>query len=105
MGDLKGLATIDSMKHYLAIGEVSVRLGVCVTTLRRWDRDGKIQCYRTSGGHRRFALVEIERILSGGLTEELGKEDGIETLTASKTAIYARVSSHDQKKKGDLDRQ
>lgn len=93
------------MKYYLTIGEASVRLGVCVTTLRRWDRNGKIQCYRTPGGHRRFALVEIERIISGDLTEELECFGVSESLSGSKTAIYARVSSHDQKKKGDVDRQ
>ncbi|MFX0065885.1 MAG: helix-turn-helix domain-containing protein [Candidatus Hermodarchaeota archaeon] len=38
--------------------------GVCRTTIRRWDKDGNIQCYRTPGGHRRISLVEIERILS-----------------------------------------
>lgn len=93
------------MKHYLPIGEASVRLGVCVTTLRRWDRDGKIRCYRTPGGHRRFALFEIERILSGDLVEDLEAGKGVGSLNSLKPAIYTRVSSHDQKKKGDLERQ
>ncbi|MFX0062122.1 MAG: IS607 family transposase [Candidatus Hermodarchaeota archaeon] len=93
------------MKHYVAIGEASKRLGVCIKTLRRWDKDGKIHCYRTPGGHQRFALVEIERIISGGLTEEVECLGESESLRGSKTAIYARVSSHEQKKKGDLARQ
>ena len=93
------------MKYYVAIGEASKRLGVCIKTIRRWDRDGKIHCYRAPGGHRRFAIIEIERIISGGLTEEVEALGGSESLHDSKTAIYARVSSHDQKKKGDVDRQ
>lgn len=93
------------MKHYVTIGEASKRLGVCIKTIRRWDKGGKIQCYRTPGGHRRFALIELERIISGGLTDELEREGEMGSLNGSKTAIYARVSSHDQKKKGDLDRQ
>ncbi|MFX0090357.1 MAG: IS607 family transposase [Candidatus Hodarchaeota archaeon] len=93
------------MRHYVAIGEASKLLGVCIKTLRRWDKGGKIRCYRTPGGHRRFAIIEIERIISGGLTEEVEDLGGSETLYGSKAAIYARVSSHDQKKKGDLDRQ
>ena len=93
------------MKYSVAIGEASKRLGVCIKTIRRWDRDGKIHCYRTPGGHRRFAIIEIERIISGGLTEEVEALGGSESLHDSKTAIYARVSSHDQKKKGDVDRQ
>ncbi|MFX0094964.1 MAG: helix-turn-helix domain-containing protein [Candidatus Hodarchaeota archaeon] len=40
------------MQHFVAIGEASIRFGVCRTTIRRWDKDGKIHCYRTPGGHR-----------------------------------------------------
>jgi putative resolvase len=104
-GDYKRLGVLDPLKHYLTIGETSKRLGVCIKTIRRRDKDGKIHCYRTPGGHRRFPLIEIERIISGDLTEEvecLGRSD---SLNSSKTAIDARVSSHDQKKKGDLDQQ
>ncbi|MFX0067349.1 MAG: recombinase family protein [Candidatus Hermodarchaeota archaeon] len=93
------------MKHYIAIGEASQLLGVCIKTIRRWNKDGKIHCYRTPGGHRRFAIIEMERIISGGRMEEVECFGGSESLHGSKTAIYARVSSHDQKKKGDVDRQ
>ncbi|MFX0094767.1 MAG: excisionase family DNA-binding protein [Candidatus Hodarchaeota archaeon] len=85
------------MKHYVAIGEASFRLRVCRTTIRRWDADGKIRCYRTPGVHRRIAFVEIERILSEGLKEECEGIDCLETLKEPKATIYARVSSHDQK--------
>lgn len=47
------------------------------------------------GGHRRIALVEIQRIVTGIRQEEKDR----------KIAIYARVSSHEQKKKGDLKQQ
>ncbi|MFX0091623.1 MAG: recombinase family protein [Candidatus Hodarchaeota archaeon] len=93
------------MKHYVAIGEASKRLDVCIKTLRRWDKDGRIHCYRAPGGHRRFSIIEIEWIISGDLTEEVESLGGSESLHSSKTAICARVSSHDQKKKGDLDQQ
>lgn len=93
------------MKHYVAIGEASIRLGVCRKTIRRWEKAGKIQCYRTPGGHRRIALIEIGRIITEGRLEDgEGREDET-ALNRPKPAIYARVSSHDQKKKGDLDRQ
>ncbi|MFX0095758.1 MAG: hypothetical protein ACFFBD_28730 [Candidatus Hodarchaeota archaeon] len=74
-------------------------------TIRRWNKGGKSHCYRTPGGHQRFAIIESERIISEGLTEEAEDLDESETLYGTKTAIYARVFSHDQKKKGDLDRQ
>lgn len=70
-------------------------LGVCITTIHRWDANSKIQCYRTPGGHRRIPISEIRRIHGYMPISEAGR----------RTAIYARVSSHDQKKKGDLQRQ
>ena len=79
----------------LSISETAERLGVSITTLRRWDADGRIKGFRTPGGHRRFALTEVLRI-QDDLTSQA--EAG-ERLTLG----YARVSSHDQK--DDLARQ
>jgi excisionase family DNA binding protein len=45
---------------YLSLSEASRLLGVHGTTLRRWADTGMIPVYVTPGGHRRFALVDIE---------------------------------------------
>lgn len=45
-------------------------LGISQQTLRRWEKTGKIKCVRTEGGHRRFPVEEIARIL-GCPVEEL----------------------------------
>ncbi|MFX1534939.1 MAG: hypothetical protein ACFFDI_12005 [Promethearchaeota archaeon] len=50
-----------------------------------------------------ISLVEIERVLSEDLKEDFEGTDSPEALKGSKVAIYARVPSHDQKKKDDLD--
>ena len=42
-----------------SIGIAAMLLGVCCKTLRRWDRNNKIKCFRTLGGHRRFPQREI----------------------------------------------
>jgi predicted site-specific integrase-resolvase len=43
----------------LSIGEMANKLGVCVGTLRRWDREGRFHPYRrTVGGHRRYCIDE-----------------------------------------------
>ena len=76
----------------LAISEAADILGVSVTTLRRWEREGKLTSERTHAGHRRYDLSKIK---PGLLRAE---ED-----TSIKTIAYARVSSHDQK--ADLERQ
>ena len=82
------------MERYYTISEAAHVFGVCTKTIRRWDAAGMITCKRTVGNHRRISIFEIERILQGKIQEK--------TKTV---AIYGRVSSHDQKKKGDLDRQ
>lgn len=52
------------MSRELSIGDAARRLGIEVDTLRRLERDGRIQSRRTEGGHRRFtelALAQYER--------------------------------------------
>lgn len=39
-------------------------LGVRVETLRRWERDGKLEIARTSGGHRIVPAGEVARLLA-----------------------------------------
>jgi excisionase family DNA binding protein len=79
----------------LTIGETAELLGVGVSTLRHWDDTGQLVAVRTPGGHRRYRLSAIEKFQ--GL-EASGENENV-------TAVYVRVSSHDQKRKGDLDRQ
>ncbi|MFX1296172.1 MAG: IS607 family transposase [Promethearchaeota archaeon] len=73
-------------------------LGACPKPIRRGDAAGKIQCHRTVGGHRRISIFEIERVLNHLSISPLPPEH-------SQIAIYCRVSSHDQKKNGNLARQ
>ena len=72
-------------------------------TLRRWDASGKLSCTRTVGGHRRVSMIEIQRLT--GETPGKGNESENETPGDAGIAVYCRVSSHEQKAKGDLDRQ
>ena len=75
-------------KSLLSIGEVAQELGVSVSTLRRWDKLGKLKSVlRTLGNHRRYLYSMICQF-KGQKRINIG---------------YARVSSHDQKK--DLETQ
>lgn len=71
----------------LSISEAAKLKGVSPSTLRRWEAEGKITPERTPSGHRRYDLAQLL-----GIHTEL-----------SYTIGYCRVSSHDQKK--DLERQ
>ncbi len=46
------------------IGEAAAMLGVRVETLRRWERDGKLEIERTKGGQRLVPATEIARLLT-----------------------------------------
>lgn len=72
-----------------SIGHIARQYGVSPSTIRRWCAQGKLQCCRTLGGHRRFEVCEQEK------TQE--------TTPGRIVVGYARVSSHGQK--DDLDRQ
>ena len=82
---------------FYLISEAAFLLGVHPTTIRRWDKNGKIKCMRTVGNHRRISKEEIEWIIAGKKRRHSKRKRGV--------VSYARVSSHDQKKKGDLLRQ
>jgi excisionase family DNA binding protein len=50
----------------LSVADACNQLGISKRTLQIWDNDGKINCHRTIGGHRRVYVSEIERILKEG---------------------------------------
>ena len=80
--------------------EASEILGVHVKTLQVWDRKGIIKAHRTPNGRRKFSQTEINRLLNN----QPNAENNILKNDVA-VAIYGRVSSHEQKVKGDLDRQ
>jgi len=79
------------MERIVTISEAADVLGVSITTLRRWEADGKLAALHTAGGHRRYDLAKLKPELFHGAPSD------------RKTIAYARVSSHDQK--DDLERQ
>ena len=80
------------MNRLYKISEASSYLGVSASTLRRWEREGKLVPERSRGNQRRYCLS----LLSSKTKKSLEKQFDL-------TIAYARVSSHDQK--ADLARQ
>jgi putative resolvase len=77
------------MPKYTSPGETAEHFGVSLHTLRRWERDNKIQAIRTPSGQRRYDVASYT-----GLSNQ---------RTERAIIAYARVSSRGQK--ADLDRQ
>ena len=86
-------------KKLVGIGEASDLLGVTKGTLREWDHEGTLVPVKTVGNHRRYKMTDIERLLGEGPVLEKPKDAKV------RVAVYCRVSSHEQKAKGDLERQ
>ena len=79
------------MERFVAIGDAAKALGVSITTLRRWEVEGRLVPDRTVGRQRRYDLAKLKPEMFHAAPQE------------RKTIAYARVSSHDQKE--DLERQ
>ena len=63
--------------------DVAALLGVTVTTLQRWDREGKFKAYRNAANRRYYTQAQLNKFL--------GRKNKRENV------IYARVSSAGQK--------
>jgi putative resolvase len=85
-------------KAILNISEAAEVLGVSDETLRNWERDGKLKPSYTEGGHRRYQRIDIEKLAGTYVEQPKAK-------STNRVAIYCRVISHEQKQKGDLERQ
>lgn len=85
------------MGKLLTIKDTASYLNVSQDTLRKWDKANKLKPLKTPGGHRRYDTDTLNEFLC--IKE---KSKGDKPIVC---ATYARVSSNEQKQKGDLDRQ
>lgn len=86
------------MDKLLSIKQTAEYLNVSQDTLRKWDKANKLKPLKTPGGHRRYPIDMLDSFY--GMKTDLTTED-----VPAMCATYARVSSNEQKQKGDLDRQ
>ena len=76
------------------MNEAAEILGVSVKTLQRWDQAGKATFLRTPNGQRRLPQSELNKLL--------GIKGAIPSTKV--LVIYARVSSHEQRREIYKDR-
>ena len=72
------------MRKIYRINEFAQRVGRSPSTIRRWEREGKIQSKRLPSGHRYFDESDVRQLLGGVPEKRL-------------TVVYCRVSSAGQK--------
>jgi putative resolvase len=68
----------------VSISKAAELLGVSITTLRRWDEEGKFRAERTPAGHRRYDVFKLQQLLQG--RDAAARPERY-------TLLYARVSS------------
>ena len=80
---------------WISLSKAAAMLGVHSMTLRRWSDSGKFPCYRTPGGHRRFALSDIEAYLE---RSQVAPADDLPAAWADQALIQTRqqVAHHQQ---------
>jgi excisionase family DNA binding protein len=53
-----------TLSDYLTVGEAASTLGVSRSTLRNWDKTGKLKAYRHPvNGYRLYSQAELESLL------------------------------------------
>lgn len=89
---------ISGSEQWLPLSQAAERLNVHPTTLRRWADDGEIAVLLTPGGHRRFALSDIEQFAESrhGLQRSAGIEEvwAERALTVTRREIVAHKNDH-----------
>lgn len=75
-------------RPWLTISEAADYLGVHPTTLRRWADNGEIPVLLTPGGHRRFALEDLQRFAED--RRRLRALAGLERLWADQALTVTR---------------
>ncbi len=101
----------------ITISEACRILGVSEAALRQWTDEGKVKAFVTPGGHRRYSMRELKRIIStpqkilgmkdlAGMLEDTAqvhREASIGFLQG--TSSYSQLNSETQERLASLSRQ
>ncbi|MBK8904024.1 MAG: helix-turn-helix domain-containing protein [Anaerolineaceae bacterium] len=81
-------------EQWVSLAKASDFLGVHSTTLRRWADDGQIPFMLTPGGHRRFALSDLQRFAANRRQTQL--PNSLEQMWAEQALTHTRqaITAH-----------
>jgi len=69
-------------------------MGVNVSTIKRWTDSGRLDCYQTVGGHRKFLLSHLKFFLNEKINKKL-KINVIEYLNKGEKELIQRIERVD----------
>jgi excisionase family DNA binding protein len=82
MSGSSGVSESSLGTRWVNLGRACEILGVNESTVRRWADSGDIRCFRTPGGHRRFAEAELMAMTQRAGTHR--PENDLETAAVSR---------------------
>lgn len=62
---------VEEAPEWLTLGEAARYLGVAQSTVRKWADMGRVETFKTPGGHRRFRREDLDRFMQGASGEKL----------------------------------
>ncbi len=81
-------------QQLLTLKEAAGRLNVHPATLRRWADNGDVLVMVTPGGHRRFPVSEIERLVGDRSVTESSEAVGSNLVEAALQNARAEIAEH-----------
>ncbi len=78
--------------RWVNLGRACEILGVNESTVRRWADSGELRCFRTPGGHRRFAEGDLVAMTDGGAPQP---ERELETAAVNRIRRQLHSGSKD----------
>ncbi len=84
----------------LTISEAAEYLGVFRLTIRNWEKKGKLKCFRTLGGHRRFKKSDLDAIVHGTDSQQKEKHRHINILIVDDEKMVQELLSKFLKGRG-----
>jgi excisionase family DNA binding protein len=93
----------DQSINKLSIGEASIYIGISIDTLRRWEKKGRINPYRSPGGHRYYSKNELDGLFGKRYSRDTTKPyprklqdstDSISILTSEQNIIIDNNIQH-----------
>jgi excisionase family DNA binding protein len=88
---------VEDHPEWLSLSKAAALLGVHGMTLRRWSDSGRFPSYRTAGGHRRFAVSDIQAYLA---RQKRGTADQVAGTWVDQALVQTRrqVAVRDQRR-------
>lgn len=56
--------------RYITPSKIQESYGISTSTLRRWDKDGKVETIRTPGGYRLYSEHDIQQLFHQSTQQE-----------------------------------